>query len=249
MDRRLSAIVVDDDKDGLVLLTTFLLRLKGIEITGKTTDAEKALSLIETLEPDLVFLDIEMPGINGIELGKLIKKKQINAHIIFTTAYDAYTIEAIRLSAFDYLLKPVQFKELENTIERFRSKESGSDAMENLSRTFLKINNKIKRIRLNVRTGYIFIDPDDIIYCEADGNYTNIIMKEDKTHLVSTNLGKIEDILREYTFFRISRSTLINMKYLRRVDRKTSKCEISADHKSYFLHIPAKKIKILDNIY
>ncbi|HYX06049.1 MAG TPA: LytTR family DNA-binding domain-containing protein [Bacteroidales bacterium] len=249
MDRRLSAIVVDDDKDALVLLTTFLQRIKGIGITGKTTNAENALSLIETMQPDLVFLDIEMPGINGIELGKIIQQKEIKTHIIFTTAHDAYTIEAIRLAAFDYLLKPVDYEELKITVERFRNKESGSDSLESLSRLFLKINNKINRIRLNVRTGYIFIDPDDLIYCEADGNYTNMILKEDKSHLVSTNLGKIEDLLKEYKFFRISRSTLINMKYLRRVDRKAGKCEISADHKSYFLHIPAKKIKILESIY
>jgi DNA-binding LytR/AlgR family response regulator len=249
MDRTLSAIVVDDDKDALVLLTTFLDRIEGIGIAGKTTDAEKALFLIETLEPDLVFLDIEMPGKNGIELGKIIQRKNINTHIVFTTAYDAYTIEAIRLSAFDYLLKPVVFKELELTIDRFRNKESVSDSINNLSRLFVKINNKINRIRLNVRTGYVFIDPDDIIYCEADGNYTTIILKENKSHLVSTNLGKIEDLLKDFKFFRISRSTLINMKYLRKVDRKSGKCEISADNKSYLLHIPAKKIKILDSIY
>lgn len=249
MYRKLSAIIVDDDKDALVLLTAFLQRIEGIEIIGKTTDAQNALSLIETLEPDLVFLDIEMPGINGIELGKKIHKKEIKTHIIFTTAHDAYTIDAIRLAAFDYLLKPVDFKELKITVERFRNKDSASDSLESLSRLFVKINNKINRIRLNVRTGYIFIDPDDIIYCEADGNYTNMILKEEKSHLVSTNLGKIEDLLKEYKFFRISRSILINMKYLRRVDRKTSKCEISANHKSYFLHIPAKKIKILDSIY
>ena len=158
-------------------------------------------------------------------------------------------IQAIRNSVFDYILKPVHQEELESAIERFR--EAGSKVQE---QDLQKLVNALRgssptRIKLNTRSGYMLIDPSDIVYCKADGNYTHIQLTSGSCEITTQNLGAIEGILNGSSFFRASRSYLLNLEYLSRVDRKSSNCILEHPGNSWSIKIPAQKIKLLESTF
>ena len=150
---------------------------------------------------------------------------------------------------FDYILKPVHQEELDGAILRFRTRGRKVQNLElqQLIET-LRSNGPVK-IRLNTRAGYMLIDPSEVVYCEADGNYTHIQLSNGARETTTQNLGNIDDLLEGSTFFRAGRSYLLNLKYLSRVDRKNSQCLLEYPGDSCSIRIPAQKIKMLESIF
>ena len=249
MEDPLKILVVDDEPEARELLKYMLQESDGVSVIGTAGDVDEALEVMKKEKPHLVLLDIQMPGKDGFQFIEQIQGSGNEPGIIFVTAYEHYAIQAIRNSVFDYILKPVHQEELDGAILRFRTRGRKVQNLElqQLIET-LRSNGPVK-IRLNTRAGYMLIDPSEVVYCEADGNYTHIQLSNGARETTTQNLGNIDDLLEGSTFFRAGRSYLLNLKYLSRVDRKNSQCLLEYPGDSCSIRIPAQKIKMLESIF
>ena len=234
-DNIIKAAIIDDEMHGIKTLRHLLQQhFSYVDVVFTTTDSTEAKALVEKFHPDIIFLDIEMPQMNGIEF--LSQFQEISFKVVFTTAYDQYAIKAIRLNALDYLLKPVNKKELGEAIEKFRT-EKNKTSKEQLTHLHLFKENKITdTIALSTSQGLLFVKINEIMYLEADDCYTYVTMKDGKKHLVSKTLGNFDEILSdEKTFFRAHKSFLINLNYLKQYIRGEGGEIIMTDNKSIAL--------------
>jgi two-component system LytT family response regulator len=216
----LTAILIDDQENSLGSLTKKLLNhCPEVSIVAACTHAEKAIELIDSLRPDLVFLDIEMPVMNGFVMLQQLSYK--NFELIFTTAYDHYAIRAIRFSALDYLVKPIDVEELSSAVQRAAAKRSltkSSQQLELLLENLVPKKSGFRRIAIPSVEGLQFVKVEDIIYLEANTNYTHIFL-ENRKYIVSHTLKDFEEMLPADTFLRIHNSWLINKNYVEKYIR------------------------------
>jgi two-component system LytT family response regulator len=211
--------IIDDEMHCIKTLRYQLEKqFQDVDIVFASTDSTTAKSFVEKYNPDIIFLDIEMPGLNGLQF--LEQFQDISFKVIFTTAYDQYAIKAIRLNALDYLLKPVDRHELEEAIEKYR-RDKDKTTREQLTQLHLFRENKIRdMIALSAAQGLFFVKIADIIYLQGDDCYTHVYMNDGKKFLVSKTLANFDDILTEdNTFFRAHKSFIINLKYIRQYVR------------------------------
>jgi two-component system LytT family response regulator len=214
----MKAIIIEDEKKGREILQKLLNDYCGdVEVVATAADAEEGYEMIRRHAPDLVFLDIEMPGGNGFEL--LEKFDEINFHIVFTTAYDSYALKAIKFHALDYLLKPIDIDELCAAVahaQKILNRPQPVQYREFIETRKLDYNG---RISLPVKEGLIYVKLSDIVRIESDGGYSTFYILDGSRHIVSRNLKDYEDILPADSFFRVHKSHLINIrrvkKYLR----------------------------------
>lgn len=182
-----------------------------IQIVGKYNAAKDGLIAIQRDQPDLVFLDIEMPWMNGFELLQSIR--EINFDVIFVTAYDEFAIKAFKFSAVDYLLKPVQKDELINAVQsvsEYQNKRSYRQFLEQVSSK----EPKFDKLALPTMEGLIFLPLNDLLYCQSDSNYTTVFHVDGSTTVVSKTLKSIAETLSNEAFFRIHQSYLINLNFV-----------------------------------
>ncbi len=221
----LTCVIVDDEKESCDLLQNLLEPFKDIKIASVCQNVDSAFQRIVEIRPDVIFLDIEMPEKDGFDLAMIINEQtNLTPRIVFITAFDQYAIQAIKMSAFDYLLKPVEREELSKTIKKLNTELEKNNLNTKLDKLLLNFNKR--RLRLNTLNGFVLFNPDNILYCEAEINYTHIYYLKGNHDTVTLNIGKIEKMLSPDTFIRISRSTIINMDYLREVTRKSKKCTL-----------------------
>lgn len=245
----IKVLIIDDEEEVRELLAILLQSHPDITVLGAAPDVDKAVRMTHSLNPDLVLLDIQMPGRDGFDYIDAIRSDASIPGIIFVTAFENYAIRAIRNAAFDYLLKPVNKAELFHAIDRYREMIARNRKADIARLIELYSRSKPGRLRLNTRTGYFFVDPEEIVYCEADGNYSHIWLATGRKETSTLNLGSIMKSLEGDSFLRISRSYIINMQYISRVDRKVNSCELEVDGTSYTLKIPAQNIKILEEYF
>jgi len=240
-------LIVDDDSGARLLLETHFRSIPGAEVIGSVPGAGEAYRFIMERMPDLVLLDVEMPGTSGFDLLADLKRVDLHPNVIFQTAYDKYAIRAIKNAAFDYLLKPVEREALLEALARFRA--SGS-----LQRLDKKIDalyhhlNQHRKLRFNTRQGFILIDPTELVYCKADWSYTELYFSDGTMKLATMNIGKIEQILDTDKFVRISRSVVINTAFLLSVNRKDHACTLSfmkEEHKFKLTGSHSRKLDVL----
>ena len=208
----IKAIIVDDESDCCETIATLLeTYCPGVQITGIYHNGAEALPGILRQQPDLVFLDVEMPKMNGFEM--LEQLPAINFDIIFTTSYDQYALKAIRFSAIDYLLKPVDRQELQKAVQKLihRSRRTISKQVEILMQKIHHPSKLISKIALPTMTGLQMIPIDSIISCESESNYTTLLLKGNKKLIVSATLKEIEEMLEDHSFARVHRSYLVNL--------------------------------------
>lgn len=214
----IKAIIIDDEKHCLVTLEYLLKSTKQVEILRSIQKSSEAEQAIKDLKPDLVFIDIEMPQLNGFEV--LNRFHHFPFRVIFTTAYNQYAIRALKMNALDYLLKPISLEDIEHVLEKYRSNsiEVGKNQISNLYQ--FSQNNLQDTIALSVHNGLVFVKIEEIVYIEACGSYSNIVMKNNSQHVVSKNLSIFEDVLTDYTiFFRPGKSFIVNLKYVKQYIR------------------------------
>lgn len=241
--RQVSTVIVDDEPDCISLVMRYLDGDTRIRVIGTISDSSRAIEQILILKPELILLDIEMPSVSGIEILHFLNQTQIKPFVIFITSFEKYTIEALREAAFDYLLKPISKSELALAIERFMIKFHSKEAEVNYS-SLLSILSQ-KKIKFNTTGGFILIDPDDIIYIQADYNYSEIYLYNKKREIVVTNIGALENVLPK-DFTRINRSVIINLRYLEKVLRGKRLCYLKKGNDSYTFNIPARRIRDLE---
>ncbi len=218
----LTAVIIDDEKNALDVLDMQLNQFcKEVSIVAKCESGEKGITAIKKNNPDLVFLDIEMPHKNGFDVLK--ETSQFNYDVIFTTAYDQFAIKAFKFSAIDYLLKPIDILELQAAVEKVKNKK-GSTSLEEKLKTLLnqlQPPSAVKQqiIALPIGDGMQFMQPDDILRCESDSNYTHIFLTSGKKITTAKTLKDVEENLVGLDFYRIHQSHLVNMHHISKVVR------------------------------
>ena len=218
-------IIIDDEASAINVLG-MLIKKKckdDVEVLATTTSPSEGRALIEQHKPDLVFLDIEMPGMTGIDLIRSLPNP--NFHIVFVTAYDAYAVEAFELSAIDYLLKPIGADKVERVINKIKESRRKnqlliSEQLQQLERILkMQPNANENKIGVGMADRIVFVNIPDILFCEAQGNYTNVILFDGKKIVASKTLGDFENQFAGKNFFRIHHSYLINMSRVKEFQR------------------------------
>jgi two-component system LytT family response regulator len=216
----ITATIVDDEQDCCEVLATLLAKYcPEVKILDICFSAEAALQSIKEQAPQILFLDVEMPFLNGFEL--LAKLDKINFELVFTTSYDHYAIKAIRFSALEYLLKPIDRTELQNAVQKAvrRNAHPLPQQFEMLLEKMKQPAIPVSKIAIPTLEGFQLLQASSVIHCEADGNYTYLFLKN-KTKLTTTrNLKELEEMLEDYSFIRVHHSHLVNIneieKYIR----------------------------------
>jgi len=207
-------IIIDDEPNMVEALKLKLTEFcEGIEIIGTGNGIDEGLELIESQQPDLVFLDIEMPFGTGFDLLEKVKVK--NFHVVFVTAYDHYALKAIKFSALDYILKPAKISELIEVVEKVKKTNHHylADQISLLSENLT--NNNLDKIMIPSQEGFNFIDTSDIVLIKADGCYSEFHLADASIIVASKTLKYYEDILNKDIFFRIHKSGIINLKHIK----------------------------------
>jgi two-component system LytT family response regulator len=211
----ITAIIIDDEQNCIDSLVFDLQKhCKDVEILESCTTPKQGLLSIKKHRPDLVFLDVQMPWMSGFEMLELLDK--IDFAIIFTTAFDQFAAKAFRISAIDYLLKPIDIHDLKEAIKKASEKiqqKSGTDNIANFLQNIKKPEVK-QRIAVPGREGYEFIEAGKIIYAKAEGSYTHVFLNDKRKLIVSKTLSDIEELLPAEHFQRIHHSTLVNLSHI-----------------------------------
>jgi two-component system, LytTR family, response regulator len=214
----LKVIIIDDEPDCVRLLELQLNRhCPNVTVIGSTSNSEDGLIMLLKTPPDLLYLDIEMPHLNGFDL--LEKIGDLTFQVVFTTAYDRYAVRAFKFSALDYLLKPIDPVELKVTVEKAAQKVQVVQQQLDLLKQQLLSTRRSSKIALPQLNGFIIADIEQIIYCESDSNYTRFHMKNNEQYLICRSLGEVENLLEGYTFFRPHKQFLVNTEEIKKVIR------------------------------
>lgn len=211
----IKAIIIDDEKNALEVLEMQLNQFcKEVLVVAACNGGKEGVKAIKEMQPDLVFLDIEMPHINGFDV--LDQTKNLNYKVIFTTAYDQFAIKAFKFSAIDYLLKPIDIVDLQNAVEKAQ-KESLNHNLEDkiklLVEQYYPQKNR-QKVALPVGNMLEFFDVDEIIRVESDSNYSHIFLANQKKITLSKTLKDVEDNIKGEPFFRVHQSHLINTNHV-----------------------------------
>lgn len=216
-------LILDDELAACNILTVLITKYMLFDHEIRSVqDPVVALELLETYKPTLLMLDIEMPGMNGFDF--LNKAGTWDFDVIFTTAFDKYAVKAIRFSALDYLLKPLDILDLQNALNRHiirrnQSHRTKHDLVSNLIENIQKPDTDEYRLAISTAEGVFFYMPSQIIRCEGESNYTKFFIEESKPLMVSHTLKDYESILNDYGFVRVHKSHLVNMKFVNKIDR------------------------------
>lgn len=205
--RKLKVLIADDEQDAIELLTLLLRENDLVEIIGQISDPHKIESSIHKLKPDVLFLDIVMPGYTGLELVRNLREYNQDLSIVLVTAHQQYITEIINLQVFYCLFKPLDREELSSLISKL-AVHKHLDLSEDT------------RIKLPVKNGFVYLDQEEILMLEAEGNYTRIITTMNDQYVSSYNMGRLHNRLNMNRFYRVSRGCILNSTYLKRIDTR-----------------------------
>ena len=222
----ISAIIIDDEPNAINLLEAYLRKFPSIQVIGKETEAKKGLELVKEKLPELVFLDIDMPDMDGLMVANKIQTENFYSEIVFTTAHQHYAYEALDIKPLDFLTKPFSITDLETVFKKYNDKLV-KKKQEKKFETFINSQNNSAKIKLPTTNGILFIEIKNIVLLRSKSNNCDILMEDGTTETITRNLYKIVSILNSPAFFQISRSACINLNYLQRIDKKAFKCIIS----------------------
>ncbi len=214
------SLIVDDEQFSRETLRKLLTAYcEDVDVVGMAYNVESAIRACQNHRPELVFLDINMPVASGFDF--LDSFENISFHVIFTTAYNQFAIKAFRYAALDYLLKPINITELQQSVERYKELKTKIDVQTTYQAyQYFQQNRKFDKIALPAKEGYIFITTDSIMRIEADSNYSLVYFNDRKPVLVSKTLQEFEEILDKNMFVRLHRSHLVNLQYIHSFNTK-----------------------------
>ncbi|HIA12755.1 MAG TPA: response regulator transcription factor [Flavobacteriales bacterium] len=210
----ITALIVDDEERARSVLRQMLsLHCPKVHLIEAVSSVKAAIKSIATHNPNLIFLDVEMPGGNGFELLKKVKNPKFK--VIFTTAHGHYAIQAIKISALDYLLKPIDAGELKAAVARYtKDTVPAEDYVKGYESLLVNLNSGHVKVSVPHSKGLSFVGLDEIICCNSDKNYTELIITNGKKMISTKTLKEYEDIFTPFGFVRVHNSHLINMKHV-----------------------------------
>lgn len=245
----ISAMIVEDSHEARLLLEKYLADYPYICLVASAKSVDEATLAFLKHRPELIFLDVELDNRTGFEFLDNIRDLTENLKVIFTTAYDHYALQAIKHSAFDYLMKPIDPEELSKSMQRLQGqadlKEAGFLQKINFLQTSL---NQNKPLKLNIKHGFVLVNPSEILYCQADWSYTDIFTTDNTRHTISMNIGSLEDELPKTMFIRANRSLILNLNYLQKVDKSKGLVFLRNGAQEITLSLTTAKIRKLEDL-
>jgi two-component system, LytTR family, response regulator len=221
---KINVLLVDDESAVRSALRELLHHnFSFVEVTGEASNIPEAVKQIHKLNPNLVFLDIEMPGYSGLQLLEFFNPQEVSFDIVFVTAFNEYAIQAFKIAAFDYLLKPVNVQDLDETLKRFLQREQKQKIFErvNLLRQTYTGSHVPSQIAITSMQGIDFVELSQVIVLEAEGTYTKVVLTEGEQILSSKPLGEFETLLQgNPEFFRAHRSFMVNLRFVKKFASK-----------------------------
>ncbi len=233
----INTVLIDDEQDALDSLEILLGEYEQVNIIKKTTNPIDIFPLIQTSKIDLVFLDIQMPTVNGLDLMKKIKDCCPGLAVVFVSAHANFVSDAIKLNTFSYLLKPVSREELRHTIEKVQQYLNS-----------LKIAPPNK-VLINSKNEIIFINPSEVVFFKADGNYTCIYLIDGTEYMASYNMGAVIGKFPKDIFVRINRSLMVNKDHIVSINRKQKKCIINCGNKQIEVDVSTVFLREVNTIF
>lgn len=246
MENRISCMVLEDEERSLNLMINLLNQIPGVDLMGAFMDPEVAIEFLRKNVPDLIFLDIKMPRIDGLQFVERLKLEHLLRPFIFVTAYEEYMLRALRKSAVDYLLKPISLNLLAEAIERFEQNSNDHD-ISSVTMKLDKLNTEL--LRFNFKNGFEIVRKSDIIYLKAEGNYTLVTLTGKRELVISQNLGKFTHLLEQKDFVKIHRSVIINLLYFRKLNRINKTCILEYEGHELKTRISSQGIKLLNDYF
>ncbi|MGQ8337626.1 LytR/AlgR family response regulator transcription factor [Sunxiuqinia sp. A32] len=238
IEDKITSMIIDDEEEAISLLEIYLQPFHEIDVIEKTTNPQKGIKLIRRKMPNIVFLDIDMPEINGLEVAQMIKDYKLDTEIVFTTAYSEYAYNALKVQPLDYLIKPFGPEELISVINRYKTKTKRKE-LERRMDIFVKNNKSNPKIKFPTRSGIVLLNPDNIMLLRSENNYTLIFTTDDNSELITLNVLKVIDMIDTPSFVKVNRSAYVNLQYLRRIERKRRTCILQ--HKDVSLEEPLNR--------
>lgn len=235
-------VVVDDEPGALSIIKQMVNNMPGYEVVSEISDARGLPEKIRSIKPHVLFLDIHLGEISGVDIARQLYDMHCETRIVFVSAYDKYAMQAFEYNIIDYILKPVSRDRLEKCLKKVEKSFTG-DPMpeENIEKP-----QEGSSLRLNTQNGFLLVDPKEVVFLEADHVYTKIVMSGQSNHYVAQNIGKILTALNDTNFLRISRSYAVNAQYLREVNRTQKKCLLFDGEKEFELSITKPGMQCLD---
>jgi two-component system LytT family response regulator len=228
----LQAVIVDDEIKALQSLTWELTNFSDeINVIASFTNPHDALDYLEKNTPDCLFLDIEMPTMDGFQFIQKLTNK--NFPVVITTAYNQYALKAIKNEALDYLLKPIDTDDLEDTIAKIKKFNNKNFSIEKLEMAMLHFNSKSihKRITINTDGRLLFLESDEILYAESDGNYSTIFLTDGQKIVLTKKLKEVNQLLPSDSFFRVHNSYIINLNKIKEFLKTDGYVVLKSNHK------------------
>ena len=228
----LEAVIVDDEIKALESLSWELTNLSDeVKIIASFTDVHEALNYLEVNTPDCLFLDIEMPVMDGFQFIKTLKNKKFP--IVITTAYNQYALKALKNEAIDYLLKPIDTDDLSETILKIKRFNSKNYTAEKFEKILLNFNSSSldKKITVNTDGKLLFLEVDEILYAESDGNYSTIFLADGQKLVLTKKLKEVNALLPDDSFFRIHNSYIVNLGQIKEFLKTDGYVILKSNHK------------------
>jgi len=241
----ISAIIIDDDPDAINLLEMYLRQFPFIIVKGKETNPMKGLELVMETFPELVFLDIDMPDMNGLQVANNIHAENNYSEIIFTTAHQHYAYDALGVEPLDFLTKPFCAEDIESVIQKFREKSEKKKIEEKLDK-FIHSQTDSTKLKLPTTQGVLIVEIKDIMLLRSKGNNCNMYLSDGAMETITRNIYIIVQMLNSPAFFQISRSAYINTNYLKRVDKKKYKCILGFNNTTHEEPISRSQMSIFE---
>lgn len=244
---KISAIIIDDEPEAIDLLELFLRHYPFVNVVGKETHALQGLELVREMLPDIVFLDIDMPDMDGLELGGKIHAENAHTDIVFTTAHQHYAYEAIDLEPLDFLTKPFCMEDLEIVIRKYNAKIEKEKLAFKLD-NFIHGQAKSQKLQLPTTSGILIVEAKDIVYLQSKANNCAVCLQDGTIETVTRNIYVLVGLLNSSVFFQSSRATYINLSYLQRVDKKNNKCILSCNRSNLEMGITRSGIAYFEKL-
>ena len=238
-------VIVDDEPGARSIIKRMVNNVHGYEVVAEFSEATNLIEEITSIEPDVLFLDIHLGEISGLDIARTLYDIRCETSIVFISAYDNYAIQAFEYNIVDYILKPVNRDRLEKSLKKIEQNNTPHARSNNED----EASGEGSTLRFNTQSGFLLVDPQEVVFLEADHVYTKITMARQSSHYIAQNIGKILNALNNNSFLRISRSTAINANYLREVNRTQRKCLLFDGAEEFELSITKTGMQCLNDYF
>lgn len=242
----MKAIIVDDDATARSILQKFLEIDDKVLVVANVSNTADAFQSINRFEPDVIFLDINMPEENGINFAKKLRTLNVEIPIVFTTAYSNYAHSAFNIKPIDFIVKPFGLNEVFDVLTKIDNYYNDKLELERKKSIWGTVNTD--KFKFRTLDGYLFVNPKDIVYLQTRGDGSELIMANGKVEILTTVLSKLYVEMKHDNFLRINRSTIINLSYVESVDKKMKLCVLKYNHQKVTFKISKLIFVYFDNL-